>query len=437
MTVLIEFKDLLGAPNLVLFGLAGSAAVSTWQCAPEEQTILDQLDQVPWGHRPADAPEAVRKVGELIRTKLAGVPPIKKALIDTFALGGMAPRPLYFRVSSSDVEAVPFEAVWDDHIESFACLDPRWPIARLPADAAEPAGPFTMERRVRLVAILAAEGVDPAGQLNALRDARNAQSGLAVEVLVLTSSPALVTEINDTQDPTWKAELVPATADALVDRLREIQPHLLHIFCHGTAAGPRLLIAQREDLAVLELSATHFETVAQPAFLAPWLVTLNCCEGAAPGDQMGSLASALVRAGMPAVLGMRKAVDVAMAHGFCADLYKAVFARLAEIAPGGRAVSDLDWASLLHKPRRSLATVHGALDEVAGRQKEWTMPVLYLATTNPQLRGMPTADLDDAAVHEELVTLGTADSLQAHGNLPPAQAAALRDQALAVLYPQG
>jgi hypothetical protein len=50
---------------------------------------------------------------------------------------------------------------------------------------------------------------------------------------------------------------------------------------------------------------------------------------------------------------------------------------------------------------------------------------------------MPTADLDDAVVQQELVSLGTADSLEAHGNLTPDQADALRNQAMAVLYPGG
>jgi hypothetical protein len=238
-------------------------------------------------------------------------------------------------------------------------------------------------------------------------------------------------------DPNWTAELVPATEDGLITRLREVQPHLLHIFCHGTAVGPRLLVAQVDDMAVLELTAAHFADIARPASLAPWLVTLNCCESAATGDRVGSLASALVRAGLPAVLGMRKPVSKDMADAFCADLYHAVFARLAEIVPLGSVVSDLDWASVLAEPRRRLCAVHGAVGDVAGRQKEWTMPILYLATPTLKLRGRPTADLDDASVSEQLGTLSLADSLEKSGNLTPAKAAKLRALALALLYPGG
>jgi hypothetical protein len=434
VTVVVEFKE-FGQPVNVLFGLAGSSAVDGWRCDEAELTVLDALDRLPWGSRPADTPAAVRAAGALLREKLAAVPALKKALIDAFAAGAGAPRPLYFRLGvDPGVEALPFEALWDDHIETFACLEPTWPIARIPADAREPVGPFVMERAVRMVAVVAAEGVDPAGQVAALRRACASRPGLPVELTVLTTSPAVIADVTAAGVPGLSAEPVPATAEALVDRLFSMRPHLVHLFCHGTADGPRLLVGQLDDLGVLDVSAAHFD-LAQFGHLAPWLVTLSCCESAAPGEQTVSLASGLVRAGLPAVLGMRKPVDARMADAFCADLYEAVFARLAQIAPGGRTVATLDWASLLHQPRRRLCTVHGAPGDVAGRQKEWTMPVLYVASPTLRLRGRPTAALDDEAVTRELVTVAAADGLEARGNMPADLADRLRAVALDRLYP--
>lgn len=435
MTVVVEFKE-FGRPVTVLFGLAGSGTVDGWRCDEAELTVLDALDQLPWGARPADTPAAVRAAGELLRNKLAALPPLRKALVDAFAAGGNAPRPLYFRLGvEPTVEALPFEALWDDHIEKFACLEPTWPIARIPADSREPVGPYTMERAVRMVAVVAAEGVDPAGQVAALRTACASQPGLTVELTILTNSAAVITEVGAAGVPGLSAEAVPATTEGLVDKLFSLRPHLVHVFCHGTADGPRLLIGQLHDLGVLDVSAAHFGDVAQFSHLAPWLVTLNCCESAAPGEQTVSLASGLVRAGLPAVLGMRKPVDARVADAFCADLYEAVFARLAQIAPGGRTVATLDWASLLHQPRRRLCTALGAPGQVAGRQKEWTMPVLYVAAPTLRLRGRPTAALDDEAVIHELTTIGFFDGLQANGNMPAAEADALRKLALDNLYP--
>lgn len=435
MTVVVEFKE-FGQPVNVFFGLANSSAVDGWRCDPAELTVLGALDELPWGARPPGTPAAVRAAGELLREKLAAVPALKKALIDTFAAGGNAPRPLYFRLGvEPSVEAVPFEALWDAHNATFACLEPTWPIARIPADAREPVGPFTMERAVRVAAIVAAEGVDPAPQIAALRTTCASRPGLPVELTILTNSSAEIVAVNTAGVPGLSAEPVPATTEALVVRLKALQPHLLHLYCHGTADGPRLLVGQLDDLGVLDLSTAHFTDLAQLGHLAPWLVTLSCCESAAPGEQTVSLASGLVRAGLPAVLGMRKPVDARVADAFCADLYDAVFTRLAQIAPGGRTVATLDWASLLHEPRRRLCTVHGPPSQVADRQKEWTMPVLYVASPALRLRGRPTAALDDAAVTAELMTIGMADSLQANGNLPADRAALLRDTALDRLYP--
>jgi hypothetical protein len=68
------------------------------------------------------------------------------------------------------------------------------------------------------------------------------------------------------------------------------------------------------------------------------------------------------------------------------------------------------------------------------------MPVLSVASPEWGRRGRPPAPvelLSDADVKGELVTVALADSLEANGNLPPERAAAMRDPALARLYPGG
>lgn len=377
----------------------------------------------------------------MLRTKLAHLAQLQAALTNAFAAGALGTRPLYFRTGKeSSVEAMPFEALRVNHIAGFACLDPAWPIGRIPADVPPPAGPFIMERSVRIGAVVAAEGIDPVRQVDALIKGCQAPAGLNVELTVFTTTTAAIDRVNLAGMPGWRAELVPATSDDLIVRLRELQPHLLHMFCHGTADGPRLLIAQRDDLAVLELSAENFGDLVRPSLLPPWLITLNCCEGAAPGEQTVSLASGIVRNGLPAVLGMRKTVDVGMADDFCANLYKAALARLAVIASGGRSPAPLNWSEVLFEPRRQLCAGFGPPSLVADRQKEWTMPVLDVASPDLQLRGMPTAapeQMDDQQIKNEVATIAMADQLEANGTLPLQQAAAMRNWSLDRLYPQG
>jgi CHAT domain len=438
MSVVVEFKE-FGTPVQVLFGLANSSDLAAWHCEAADSNLMAAIDQLPWGLRPPDTPPAVRNAGTMLRGKLAAVTKLQAALADAFAKGALASRPLYFRTGKDpSVEAVPFEALWDDHIAGFACLE-TWPIARIPADVTPPDGPFTMERAVRIAAVVAAEGIDPVNQVDALLKGCTPPAGLTVKLTVLTSTAQAVARVTEAGVEGWRAELVPATSDKLILRLRDLQPHLLHVFCHGTAEGPRLLVAQRDDLRVLELSADHFRNLAQPSYVAPWLVTLNCCEGAAPGEQTVSLASSLVRTGLPAVLGMRKAIDVGMADAFCADLYQAVLTRLAAIAAGGRTAAALNWADVLHEPRQRLCAGFGAPGVVADRQKEWTMPVLYVASPELELRGRPTApavELSDDDVKAELGAIAMADSVEANG-MPPAFADLLRNPALDRLYPNG
>lgn len=441
MSVVVDFKE-FGAPTQVLFGLADSAGLEPWVSDAAEAAALAAIDALPWGPRPETTEPAIQAFGASLRAKLSAAAPLQERLLQTFANGipGVAaPQPLYFRTGREpSVEAVPFEALWDDaQVRGFACLNGLWPIARIPTDIVAPVGPFLMERAVRIAAVVGAEGVDPVAQVTALLAGCTPPAGLSVELRVFTTTAEAAALVNDRGQPGWSAEIMPATSDALIAAVKGFQPHLLHLSCHGTADGPRLLVAQLDDMAVLTLSAEHFKALAQPAFLAPWLVTLNCCEGAAPGEQTASLTSSLVRVGLPAVIGMRKAVDAAMSDAFCANLYAAVMARVAAIAPLGRGGAMFDWATVLHEPRRRLITDFGAPEVVAGRQKEWTMPILYVASPNLRLRGRPTAsseELTDAALKAEVFTVGMADSLESVANLTRERADAMREPALARLF---
>jgi hypothetical protein len=106
----------------------------------------------------------------------------------------------------------------------------------------------------------------------------------------------------------------------------------------------------------------------------------------------------------------------------------------------GRAPAPLNWSEVLFEPRRRLCAGFGAPGLVAGRQKEWTMPVLYVASPGLQLRGRPTVapeQMDDQQIKNHMTTIAVADQLEAHGNLPPQQAAEMRNPSLDRLYPQG
>ena len=107
---------------------------------------------------------------------------------------------------------------------------------------------------------------------------------------------------------------------------------------------------------------------------------LSACETAeAATIQDGpALAHALVSAGIPAVIGMRRLVDLTDTNRFCAELYPELLAIVSDaLQPIGppnqpQGVRIIDWASALTAPRRAMSGADPcAVDS-------WTDPVLYV-----------------------------------------------------------
>lgn len=435
MSPIVEFNRLYGGEELT-FGLAGAGEYGKWDCTPDEGSTLTGVDAVAWGANPTTAGAAVRDAGVVLRAKLDSLPSLKLALATAFATQAPARQPIYFRVGSPGLEVLPFEAVYDGEPNGFICLDPRWPIARLPADVGPTLKTAPLAPTLRLSVVLAAKGIEPMAHLRALAAVCREQPHLRLSGHVLANRDDVITEVR-TWGASWTADPVPATPDAFVRAIKEARPHLLHILCHGVAEhNPRLLIGQRSDLGCIEVTANHLGLLAQPANAAPWLTTLACCEsGAAGGPETASLAAALVRAGLPAVIGMRRPIDARMAESFSGSLYEAVLAKLAAISNGGRNAQAVEWATVLYEPRRRLAAAFGAPTDVAARQKEWTMPVLYLAHDLFALRGRPTAILSEAEVEKEIEALAYSEQSEASG-IPTDYVDKLRQLSLDRLYPE-
>lgn len=428
----VEFK-LFG--DTVFVSITGSTELHAWTLTDDQRTVLEAIDQLAWGTAGDGVPEAVREAGRTIRAKLDEIPGLRQRLQGGFATALPSYNSLVLRVATPEVEQVPFEVLFDEPSTTFAALDERWSLARLPADCDARPIVATIPPRLRMLAIVAARGIPPDKEVEALRDAIAKVNGLDVDVHLLTNRES---GIDIARAAGWTAEYVTGdiAADAIVEQVADFGPQLLHLFCHGTAQPPQVQIGLNNDLAQVDLGAEVLaEMIKGPTALGPWLVTLNCCEGAGAGSDTASLAASLVRAGFPAVIGMRAPVDPDVAHQFCQELYEVVLGRLAELAQLGSAQEPLDWGALLQGPRRRLVTVHGGVASAAARQKEWTMPVLYLGADRFLVRGRPTADLTDDEVTQEIMQLASADAMEHTGAVPPAVANALRAPRLQLLYP--
>lgn len=430
----LEFK-LLG--DQVLVSMTGSAVIHQWDLDGDERRALAAIDQLAWGRADDATPDAVCAAGMALRARLDEIPDLAQRLQGGFAAPAAARNQLVLRVVSPDVEQVPFEVLFDEPSGTFAALDARWSLVRLPADCDAHSVVVTMPPRIRLLAVVAALGIDPVDELVALRDTVDAADGIDVDVRVLTNRQS---GVDLAEAAGWEASFVTGelAADAIVEQVSDFGPQLVHLFCHGTSQPPHVQIGLKDDLASVDLGANVLQELIPGGIsaLGPWLVTLNCCEGAGAGTDTSSLAAALARAGFPAVVGMRAPVDATVAHRFCGDLYKVVLGELGALADAGSQPRPLDWGALLQQPRRRLVTLHGGVGDVAGRQKEWTMPLLYLGSDGFLLRGRPTApEISYDAAQVPIVQLATADTMEHSGTLDATTAEQLRAASLATLYP--
>ncbi len=302
---------------------------------------------------------------------------------------GSEPAPVYFRMRTELADVVAWEQIYDQATNGFFALDQRRPMGRIANEAGELA-PRVFAPPLRLVAVLSAAGRDALPQLEVLLDAVSAGAALPILLHVISGS-ATVRDRATAAGAT--AELIAPTAPSLAQQITDSRPHLLHVLCHGgsNAAGLRTLaFANAADFDRAQIAPDAGDTgsvrMALPDFISallpanPWLVVLASCQSAqagAAGQGREGLAAAheMVSSGLPAVIGMRRLVDLTDTDVFCQALYPEVI-KLVQLAarpgPGGQpGIRQLDWAQVMTAPRVVMAA--GTPDQV----DSWTDPVLY------------------------------------------------------------
>ncbi len=299
--------------------------------------------------------------------ELAGHPP------------GTPPAPLYLHMVASTADELPWELLWDAQ-QGFWAMDTRWPIARIArrrrvmADRAF-APPLT------IVAVLAAAGQSGVRQMEALLSATagpDAQA-LGTRLHVISAEDAVADVVAGAERPDVTHETLAGTAPAVMAQLSAARPHIVHLLCHGgmTAGVRTLAMANLADYDAGESTGTIrlkvADLVAALTPCDPWLVVLSACESAGAAGGTG-LAHDLAGAGVPAVIGMRRLVDLTATNRFCAALYPQVMAAARQaVDPGGPpGARILDWAPCLTAARGALGgTEPGVADA-------WSDPVIYV-----------------------------------------------------------
>jgi hypothetical protein len=172
----------------------------------------------------------------------------------------------------------------------------------------------------------------------------------------------------------------PATLARLRERLMTGGGfHLLHVFGHGVVErrGVSALVLEDERRQVRFVE----EELLAETFLGERelrLVTLIACHGGASSspDAWSGLAGRLVQRGIPAVIGMRRAVSVEKAHLFTNHLYRQVV----ETRRVDAAVNEARQQLYLEDPRGL----------------EWSSPILYQRLSDGQLWHLPSEETEEA-----------------------------------------
>ena len=168
----------------------------------------------------------------------------------------------------------------------------RWALARMVRSRTEMALFSTLTPPVRVAAVLSCLGIRAQGELDALRRAIRQAGCENVELLVVTSEEQMVLQIRSVLaagkcPEVTRVESMPDDLDGLRRMISEFGPHILHFFCHGSVEGsPHIAIATTNDgrdkqgISSITAEANEFGGFTRRTDDLPWLIVLNCCEGA-------------------------------------------------------------------------------------------------------------------------------------------------------------
>jgi CHAT domain len=356
---------------------------------------------------------AVAERGKLLREALRKHAGIAGVLDNLAVMPAGNVNPIYVKLNEGDAELITWETLCDLK-DAFVALDRRWPIGRItdPASTRTRGAPL-FRFPIRLLAVISAFGIANQARewrflRDALSDARTA--GLDVLLRVLVGEDALFDAI--TKDiagglPWVQVASITGTGARVVSEISKWKPNVVHFFCHGRsdAGKQELEFATASDYKDPNLTQGSVTVgVDQLVDLGleldnPWLMTLNCCEGAHASDDLTSIAYQVVSTAFPAAVAMLEPVDASDAYEFTRALYGSLFGELAKVNQALKvsAAVEFEWAQVTHDARTAINDLHHG---DAANRKEWALPALYVRGVDPmRFERPPAAETEQEQLH--------------------------------------
>jgi hypothetical protein len=289
---------------------------------------------------------------------------------------------LRLRLSDTpELADLPWEFLYDQARNRFACLSDRTPLVRF-LEVPDPPRPLLVSPPLRVLVMISSP-----------RDSRFAQLDVEQEWTKLHRALGGLEQASLVR----LERLETATLAALRQRLRRDDWHVLHFIGHGGFDSHA-----QDGLVVLEDMAGGSRLVSAQALAVPLhnhdplrLVVLNACEGARadPTDPFAGTAQTLIQQGIPAVVAMQFEITDLAAIALTSELYGAVadgYPLDAALSQARQAiytdVSEIEWAT----PVLYLRAPDGRIFDVVPTPPAATPPSPVASTAAPAARPGPT-----------------------------------------------
>lgn len=320
----------------------GSGEFENPLSAGERQALWAQVAQ------PAGEAGAIREMGQrLFHAVFRG--DVLAVFHQALARAGQDPAIAGLRIKlvldAPELHGLPWEFLYDDEIGDFLALYKKTPLVRY-VEQPRLVPEFRAVDKLRLLAVVSSPLDQP--PLNLAREVET-----------------LRTALEPWQRRGWlEYDVVQgreATVHNVQKRLRETDYHVFHFLGHGTfdeGSSEGMLMLERADGLSEALTATQLaRMIGDERDIR--LVFLNACETAVAAESapFASVAGALVRIGVPAVVATLSRISDSAAASFAREFYQV----LAEFLPVEAAVAE---------GRKQI--------DLAVDNCEWGVPILYL-----------------------------------------------------------
>jgi len=348
--------------------------------------------------------DVISTAGKAIHARLATHGNLARALSDTLRTpNGQPSREI--RIHIEPIAKAAHNLPWETLLhpdDGFVALSQDVPFSRAvpPVSADSLRSAATFDGTLKMVAVLAAAGIEGKPQWDAIELATRQWPAGQRDILLLVDLPAfkeaIELQIKNDGLTGYRVDLVPPTVEELVERIGDHAPHILQLFCHGQADGG----------GVLEIAMPSTAFGMPPLYLRPgqlasasrssFLVLINACSGGAAdlAADTNSIACALVEQGVPFVTCMRQRVEAKVLTLFVGALLRRVLRDLrADYAQGQRFTPQI--ATAVVAARRTIMESFGPQAILQRRFKEWTLPILCTSSAPFEIHPVKTISQED------------------------------------------